>query len=277
VDMDPLTAQIHGRDGGEPGSDAGHERRAQATARDEIARARDLAALARDESAELRDRELGMRDATDCAVAAEDRAAAAADREDAARDREHAARDREDAARDREHAARDREDAARDRLAAQGIRDALLRRLRIAETDKLTGTRTRAAGLSDIDHEIDRARRTRGLLVAAYVDVVGLKVVNDAYGHAAGDALLQRVVRGIRSHLRSYDVIVRLGGDEFLCAMPGATIEDARQRFGAIQTALAADSAPCQIKFGFAELGQEDSTADLIGRADAELPISPGR
>ena len=263
MDMDPLTAQIHGRDGGEPGSDAGHERRAQATARDEIARARDLAALARDESAELRDRELGMRDATDCAVAAEDRAAAAADREDAVRDREHAARDRED--------------AARDRLAAQGIRDALLRRLRIAETDKLTGTRTRAAGLSDIDHEIDRARRTRGLLVAAYVDVVGLKVVNDAYGHAAGNALLQRVVRGIRSHLRSYDVIVRLGGDEFLCAMPGATIEDARQRFGAIQTALAADSAPCQIKFGFAELGQEDSTADLIGRADAELPISPGR
>jgi diguanylate cyclase (GGDEF)-like protein len=255
--MDPGAVQIPGQAGGVPDSDATRARRGvQAAARDDLARTRDLAALARDQSAERRDRAVGPCDAIDHAVVAEDRAAARADREAAARDREQ---------------------AANDRAAAQKMCDALLQQLAIAETDQLTGARTRGPGLADIDREIDRARRTRGPLVAAYVDVVGLKIVNDAHGHAAGDALLQRVVRKIRSHLRSYDVIVRLGGDEFLCAMPGATIRDARQRFGAIQASLAAHSDPSQIKYGFAELNQEDSTAELIERADAELPISAPR
>jgi len=220
-----------------------------------------------DERAGLRDREPRTCDA---AAAAEDRAAAAADRDAAARDRDAAARDRD-------AAARDRDAAARDRSAAQEIRDALLQQFAIAETDQLTGARMRAAGLADIDGEIDRAHRARGQLVAIYVDVVGLKLVNDTHGHAAGDALLRRVVREIRDHLRSYDVIVRLGGDEFLCAMPGATIHDARQRFGTIQAALAADPDPSQIKSGFAELRYQDRTAELIARADAELPISAPR
>jgi diguanylate cyclase (GGDEF)-like protein len=111
-------------------------------------------------------------------------------------------------------------------------------------------------------------------LVIAYIDVVGLKAVNDTDGHAAGDALLQHAVNAIRGHLRSYDLIVRIGGDEFLSVMSGATIEDARQRFAAIQTALAADPARCEIKVGFAALAAEDSAAELIERADAELPAS---
>jgi diguanylate cyclase (GGDEF)-like protein len=84
--------------------------------------------------------------------------------------------------------------------------------------------------------------------VVAYVDVVGLKAVNDSRGHGAGDALLQRAVDGIRCHLRSDELIVRLGGGEFLCVMSGATIKDAEHRFNVIQTALAADSGPCEIQ-----------------------------
>ncbi len=252
-----IAAHIHDQVGGAPDGDADEERQApRAAGRDEAARIRDLAALVRDKSAELRDREAEARDAIDWAMAAKDRAAAAADREAAARDRER---------------------AFNDRLAAQRIREGLVHQLAIAHTDQLTGARTRAAGLGDIDREIDRARRTSGLLVAAYVDVVGLKVVNDAHGHAAGDALLARIVCKIRSHLRTYDVIVRLGGDEFLCAMPGATIQDAHQRFGAIRAALAGDPDPSHIKCGFAELGRQDGTAELIGRADAQLPISAPR
>jgi PleD family two-component response regulator len=78
-------------------------------------------------------------------------------------------------------------------------------------------------------------------------------------------------VHAIRKRLRSYDLIVRLGGDEFLCVMSGATIIDARQRFGAVQRALAADADPCQIRAGFAALEPEDGAATLIARADAEL------
>jgi GGDEF domain-containing protein len=66
-------------------------------------------------------------------------------------------------------------------------------------------------------------------------------------------------------------LIVRVGGDEFVCMMPGTTIEDARQRFGAIQTTLAADVNPCAIKAGFAGLVDGESAGDLIQRADADL------
>lgn len=162
-------------------------------------------------------------------------------------------------------------------MRARADRDALLHQLAIAETDPLTRTRTRAPGLVDLDHEIDRARRTADLLAIAYVDVVGLKAENDTHGHAAGDALLQRAVHAIRGHLRSYDIIVRTGGDEFLCVMAGATIDDARQRFAAVQAALASDPDPCEIKVGFAALAPQDSAAELIERADADLPNRRGR
>jgi diguanylate cyclase (GGDEF)-like protein len=144
----------------------------------------------------------------------------------------------------------------------------------MAEIDQLTGARLRGPGLVELDREIDRARRASGALVAAYVDVVGLKAVNDAYGHAAGDRLLRHGVSTIRSHLRSDDLIVRFGGDEFLCVMSGATIEDARQRFASMQTMLTASPDPLAIKVGFAALGPRDSAAELIERADAELPTT---
>ena len=254
------------------------ERVETAAARDAVARARDLAAAARDEAAARLDRELAERDADRGASKAARLVHRAAEkRRRAAADRVTAAEIRARAAADREQAARDREQAARDRAQAQADRDALLQALAIAETDQLTGARTRAAGLLDLDHEIDRARRTNGRLVVAYVDVVGLKAVNDAGGHSAGDALLQHAVHGIRGHLRSYDLIVRQGGDEFLCAMSGATLDDARQRFRSVQAALAEDPDSCEIKVGFAALAPDDSARELIERADADLPSSRQR
>jgi len=245
-----------------------------ASARDQVALARDLAALARDRTAERRDRAVATRDADSAGGDSEMTLRAAESRRSAAADRAAAAESRTRAAVDREQAARDRDGAAREVRQAHAERDALLAQLASAVTDGLTGTRSRATGLEDFDHEIARARRTMAPLVIAYVDVVGLKAVNDAHGHGAGDALLQHAVNTIRGHLRSYDLIVRIGGDEFMCVMSGATVDYAHQRFAAIQTTLAADPYPCELKVGFAALTDEDSAADLIRRADAELPAS---
>lgn len=110
--------------------------------------------------------------------------------------------------------------------------------------------------------------------MVAYVDVVGLKAVNDVHGHAAGDRVLQHAVRRIRTHLRPYDLIVRVGGDEFLCVMSGATIQVAHGRFASVQTLLTVDPDPLAIKVGFAALAPHDGAAELIQRADAELPTS---
>ena len=253
-----------------------------ADARDAIAQDRDRAAWERDQAAALEDRKLATRDAAwpadgREATGAETLLRALDNRKRASDDGALAAEGRARAATDRDQAARDREQAARDRVQAQADREALLHQLAIAETDAVTGARVRGPGLADLDHEIDRARRTTGLLVLAYVDVVGLKAVNDAQGHAAGDALLQRAVGAIRGHLRSYDLVIRLGGDEFLCVMSGATIEDARRRFDAVKTTLAADTDQCEIKVGFAALEPADSAVELIQRADGELPSNRRR
>lgn len=172
------------------------------------------------------------------------------------------------AAADREQAAAGRERAARDRADVEEARAALRTQVARAEADGLTGTRARAPGLAGLDHEIDRARRGSGVLAVAYVDVVGLKHVNDTRGRTAGDALLRRVVEAIRAQLRSCDLSVRLGGDDFLYVLPDATLEDATRRFGSVQAALAADPDPAAIRVGCAALAPGERADELVQRAD---------
>jgi diguanylate cyclase (GGDEF)-like protein len=251
--------------------------------RDTAAGARDLAALARDQAAAARDLAMAQHARADehvvglRVVRGADIVLRAADqRRRAARYRAEAAEHRALAAEDRLAAQQDREQAALDRRHALSDHEALARQLAIAETDALTGARTRAAGLRDLDHELDRCRRNKGALVVAYVDVVGLKALNDTQGHGAGDDLLKRVVAQIRTQLRSYDLIVRIGGDEFLVAMSNITLPDARGRFAQVAGTLAASEKPGAIRAGLAELAGDDSADDLIARADSELTAKHG-
>jgi diguanylate cyclase (GGDEF)-like protein len=192
-------------------------------------------------------------------------------RKRAAEHRTQAAGHRLLAAEDRQAAARDRQQAAGERQRAQTDREALAIELDRAAVDALTSAHTRAAGLSELDHELDRARRTTSPLVVVYIDVVGLKAINDTLGHATGDALLTRVVAHVKAHVRPYDLVIRLGGDEFLCVMSNLTLEDARERFRAIAAALSSASDPGAIRTGFAQLRDHETAAELIARADSEL------
>jgi diguanylate cyclase (GGDEF)-like protein len=245
--------------------------------RDATARSRDLAALARDRAAAARDRAMAQRDSDDehddarAVTGMEVVMRGAEQRKRAADYRAQAAEHRAQAARDRVAAAIDREQGARDRLQALADREALARALAITENDPLTGARTRAAGLADLDRELDRSRRARSTVVVVYLDAVGLKRVNDSEGHDAGDRLLKRIVALITEHLRPYDLIVRLGGDEFLCAMSNTTLPDARRRFSAIGSALAASSEAAALRTGFAELTDDETATELIARADSQL------
>jgi GGDEF domain-containing protein len=248
-----------------------------AASRDRGAHARDMAAIARDQAAEQHDRELDARDAAWIGIdGAQNLLRATDNRLRAAADRAAAAEGRVRAAADRQQAAEDRKQAGRDRLASQSDRGTLLQQLAVVETDELTGARTRAAGLIDLEHEIDRARGTTGVLSFAYLNVVGANAGEDARGPAASDVLLQHAVRAIRGQMHSYDLLVRLGGSEFLCAVSGATLDDARERFAWAQAELAADPEPCQIRVSFAALAPEDTASDLFNRGGAEvLPPPP--
>ncbi len=105
----------------------------------------------------------------------------------------------------------------------------------------------------------------------AFVDVDGLKAVNDGQGHVAGDALLRLVGENLRANIRSYDVLVRYGGDEFVCAMPNLTPAEAAPRFAKLAAALAALDGGHSVTFGVAEAEPADSLQDLVMRADSAL------
>jgi diguanylate cyclase (GGDEF)-like protein len=141
-----------------------------------------------------------------------------------------------------------------------------------ASTDELTGARTRFIGLDEVSRELARTHRRPGAaLMLAFVDVDGLKRVNDGKGHLAGDALLRLVGRTLTANLRPSDIILRFGGDEFLCAMTDMTAPDARARFLKIRTTLAGVDPEYSVSFGLAQSDHNDTLEDVIARADADL------
>jgi diguanylate cyclase (GGDEF)-like protein len=140
----------------------------------------------------------------------------------------------------------------------------------VSSLDRLTGAYRRDAGTLELERETGRAKRTKQTLIMAFVDVDGLKKVNDLLGHAAGDRLLRVTVDSIRRHLRSYDPIVRFGGDEFVCALLDLSMSEAEKRFAAINADLTG-SQQGSITVGLAELRADDSLQDLIARADEAL------
>jgi len=281
-DDDQVAADLdrdHGGDGGAH-ADSTSRRAARTQERDEISALRDLTAqdrdtaairrdalaLLHDEVAETRDRNAAASDsqdtaADDAAQEVEDvRARARAGRLRAARDRQRALRDREQAAHDRRQAAHDRERAAYDR--------------RQAGTDELTGARRRGMGLEELQSEIGRARRHGTRLAAVYIDIDGLEAVNDSEGHIAGDRLLRSVANALRDRMRSYDLLMRVGGDEFVCVLPGITADEARLRLHDLGPA---GPHPWSVSLGVSVLRDADDPLTLIDRADRDLIARRGR
>lgn len=248
---------------------AADERDASATARDAAATARDVIATARHTADTLR--VAGSTTDGEAVSASEWMIRAAGQRKRAHRMRAENAAQGAFALQDRQDAAQDREQAARERLHALVDRELLADAVTTAEVDPLTGARMRAAGLADLDRELLCCHRTSRSLVVAYVDVVGLKALNDSTGHAAGDALLVAVVALLKQHLRAYDLVIRVGGDEFLCAMTGVALAEAQRRFEQIAGELADAPGAASIRTGCAELRRDETTVELIARADRQM------
>jgi diguanylate cyclase (GGDEF)-like protein len=229
------------------------DRSNRAAMRDEQAALRDTQAIVRDRTAELRDQ-----------AAMEHERALGLHTTQTSRARQTAAADRERAAEDRAHAAEDRMHAAEDRERAHA-------ELADAQLDDLTGLFRRSLGRTALQREIDRSQRSGGKMVLAYCDLDDLKSVNDEQGHATGDALLKGLADAIRARLRSYDVTVRMGGDEFVCALSDTDMDQATHVFEEIQHAFSMRAEGGGMSFGLAALGPEDSLDELLERGDAAL------
>lgn len=137
--------------------------------------------------------------------------------------------------------------------------------------DELTRVMRRAPGMAAVEREIARAQRIDDMrLVVAFVDVDGLKRVNDSGGHAAGDRLLRGVAATLRDRLRKQDLVFRYGGDEFVCLLPGADLPAAERALERIQAELSASFGE-SFSVGLTELRPDDEAAALVSRADEAL------
>ena len=95
-----------------------------------------------------------------------------------------------------------------------------------ATVDRLTGVSNRAALLGSLFTEVERATRYNRPLSVAFVDIDHFKVVNDTYGHGAGDLVLRGVAQTIKANLRATDIIGRYGGEEFMLLLTETNVED---------------------------------------------------
>jgi diguanylate cyclase (GGDEF)-like protein len=161
--------------------------------------------------------------------------------------------------------------ASEDRRLAAENRHRAASYLSDAYRDDTTGALNRRPGREQMQALLERARRDESVLTFIVLDVDGPKRVNDSEGHERGDAVLAAVGMALRSSLRSYDLVVRYGGDEFVCALPGSTERTAQETLARVISAVERLIPGATISAGCAELGPADTLDDVIRRADTDL------
>lgn len=149
----------------------------------------------------------------------------------------------------------------------------------IAMTDSLTGAHTRRSFDLLLDKEMARAKRYTLVMSAVAFDVDHFKQVNDRYGHAAGDKVLQSLAQTVKSNLRENDVFARIGGEEFIVLLPETGLSSAmmfaeriRKQVEATQLIIGDDTIAVTSSFGIATYTDNAETkSDFLERADQAL------
>lgn len=151
---------------------------------------------------------------------------------------------------------------------------------RMATHDHLTGLLNRGEVRARAIAEARRATRMGSPLSIAMVDVDHFKLVNDGFGHPVGDEALRHVALLLARNMRSYDLVGRWGGEEFLLLLPEATAAAAARVAERVRAAFAAEPFllpdltpyPLTVSVGVATLDRESLSVDeLVERADAAL------
>jgi diguanylate cyclase (GGDEF)-like protein len=169
-------------------------------------------------------------------------------------------------------------------LAALGLRMAdlnreseemLVRVTQLSTLDALTGAANRRHGETLLEQEIRRARRYKLPLALIAFDIDRFKGVNDRYGHPVGDMVLRAVADAARKLVRTSDVLVRAGGEEFQVIAPHTSAIDGLKMAEKLRTAIEATAMPgvdqVTISLGVAQLGEHESADSLTVRVNAAL------
>ena len=153
--------------------------------------------------------------------------------------------------------------------------------LRIQAThDSLTGCWNRATVMDILARELARSKRERSWLGLTMFDLDHFKIINDTYGHAAGDVALKEVVSRMHHSVRPYDAIGRYGGEEFLVILPGcdeAAIQSQseRMRQSIMASPILFNDVPLSVSASFgatsAPPGNDLTLDQLMQNADEAL------
>jgi two-component system, cell cycle response regulator len=149
---------------------------------------------------------------------------------------------------------------------------------RQASIDLLTGLMNRRAFLPAIRHEVARGKRYGQRLSVLLIDVDHFKLINDRFGHAAGDQVLASVGRLLAAAVRTTDLAARWGGEEFVVALTSTDLEGGRlvaertrQAIESMQIETDGTRIPVTASVGLASLQSEDSVEALMDRADRAM------
>ena len=146
-----------------------------------------------------------------------------------------------------------------------------------ATTDGLTGLYNRSATIDRLQTMLDNVNAMRGNGAVLLLDIDHFKTINDELGHAAGDECLRKIAEIVRKTVRSGDTSGRIGGEEFLIVMPGATRDVALTVGERLRLAVSlggmryANGDPVTTSIGVAAAQPGETTEALLGRADRGL------
>jgi len=151
---------------------------------------------------------------------------------------------------------------------------------RLSATDALTGLMNRRAFQEALEGAIERAERNNTPGVLLFVDLDNFKQINDTNGHEIGDNVLREISDMVRSRSRKYDLVARIGGDEFCIWLDDVSVDTASTRaaevvdvIGGLSEKYSEPSSPLGASIGLAEYGIDsgESIRDLLMRADEAM------
>ena len=149
----------------------------------------------------------------------------------------------------------------------------------IATTDSLTGALTRRGFDMEMSRELARAKRFQNDISLIAIDIDHFKSVNDRYGHAVGDDVLRSLVATVKSEIRDTDIVARMGGEEFVVALPETDLAGARnfaerirERIAGAQTSVRDHHIRVTASLGVATCDASDTSWETaLGKADHAL------
>jgi diguanylate cyclase (GGDEF)-like protein len=149
---------------------------------------------------------------------------------------------------------------------------------RLVDSDTLTPLPNRRRFLRELDRVLKHAQRYRNSAFVMFVDLDGLKAINDSHGHLAGDAALIHVAQILAGMVRTTDLVARIGGDEFGLLLEYLDADQARDKAAGLAEAvraqpldIGAHQLQLGVSIGIAEIRPGDSAEDVLGRADAAM------